>query len=81
MPVSLYQSDYSTLRAQLRFLRRSANLSQIGMAQKLGLTQSYISKLERGESYVDVLLWCRWCELCGVRPGEALAATFEASQH
>ena len=76
MPVSLYQSDYATLRAQMKFLRKSAGVSQIGMASRLELSQSYISKIERGESYVDVLLWCRWCEACGVSPGEALDATF-----
>jgi transcriptional regulator with XRE-family HTH domain len=44
------------------------------MAEALGVGQSYVSKLERGENFVDVLLFARWCSMFGLRvkPGKTL---------
>jgi transcriptional regulator with XRE-family HTH domain len=42
------------------------------MAEALGVGQSYVSKLERGENYIDVLLFARWCAACGVKAGKVL---------
>lgn len=53
-------------------MRIKANLTQTAIAEQLGVGQSYVSKLERGENYVDVLIFARWCVTCGVRPGLAL---------
>ena len=72
MNFSIYHADYDSLRDLLRKLRQQAGLTQDGMAEKLGIGQSYVSKLERGENFVDVLLYVRWCEVCGVKPGEEL---------
>lgn len=74
MPTSLYHADYEGLRAALRNLRIKANLTQTDMADALGVGQSYVSKLERGENYLDVLLFARWCAACGARPGQVLDA-------
>lgn len=72
MPTSLYQSDYQFLRTVLKDLRTEAGLTQVQMADALGVGQSYISKLERGENFVDVLLYARWCQACGAKPGKVL---------
>ncbi len=47
-------------------------MTQTQMAEALELGQSYVSKLERGANFVDLLLYIRWCQACGVKPGEAL---------
>jgi len=72
MSTSLYHADYETLRTLLRSVRRQAGMTQIQMAEALGLGQSYVSKLERGANFVDLLLYIRWCQACGVKPGEVL---------
>lgn len=72
MSASLYHLDYNDIRALLREVRRKAGLTQIQMADALGVGQSYVSKLERGENFVDVLLYARWCQACGFRPGSVL---------
>ncbi|MDH2230285.1 helix-turn-helix transcriptional regulator [Delftia tsuruhatensis] len=72
MSASLYHADYEDLRRVLRSIRRQAGLTQIQMAQTLGVGQSYVSKLERGENFLDVLLYVRWCQACGIKPGVAL---------
>jgi transcriptional regulator with XRE-family HTH domain len=53
-------------------LRKAAGLSPIQLAQRLEVGQSYVSKIERGEAYVDVLVFVDWCIACGVRPGAVL---------
>ncbi|WP_289242013.1 helix-turn-helix transcriptional regulator [Delftia sp.] len=72
MDTSLYHVDYDEIRALLRELRRHSGLTQEQMAVALGVGQSYVSKLERGENFVDVLLYARWCQACGTKPGMAL---------
>lgn len=52
--------------------RRGAGLTQVQLAIKLGVGQSYISKIERAEAYVDVLVFVDWCVACGIRPSTAL---------
>ena len=72
MPISLYQAEYQALRKLMRRIRMKAGLTQAQMAEVLGVGQSYVSKLERGENFVDVLLYVRWCSACGARPGANL---------
>lgn len=52
--------------------RKAAGLTQAQMAEQLGVGQSYVSKIERGESYIDILTFVDWCFACGQSPGQAL---------
>jgi transcriptional regulator with XRE-family HTH domain len=72
MSVSLYHAEYEALRNLMHDVRVKAGLTQVQMAEALGVGQSYVSKLERGENFVDVLLFARWCSVCGVKPGKTL---------
>lgn len=72
MTVSLYHAEYEALRNVMRGARVKAGLTQVDMAEALGVGQSYVSKLERGENFVDVLLFARWCAACGVKAGKTL---------
>ena len=66
--ISLYHSKYKLLRSMLRMSRESAGLTQAQLALALGVGQSYVSKLERGENFVDVMLFVRWLHVCGLKP-------------
>ena len=72
MPASVHNSRYQALRLAMAALRTKAGLSQAQLAERLEVGQSYVSKIERGEAYVDVMLFVDWCQACGVRPGVAL---------
>lgn len=52
--------------------RKQAGLTQVQMAQRLAVGQSYVSKIERGESYVDVMTYVDWVAACGRKPSELL---------
>lgn len=72
MPTSIYHPRYQTLRRAMERARKTAGLTQVQMAEKLGVGQSYVSKIERGESYVDVMTFMDWYAACGLKPGLAL---------
>lgn len=79
MSASLYHANYDDLRALLRAVRVKAGLTQVQMADALGVGQSYVSKLERGENFVDVLLYARWCQACSTKPGIVLDQLLDRS--
>lgn len=56
----------------MRELRRHAGLTQVQLAERLSLDQSYVSKIERGERYVDVLFYIDWCKACEILPSAAI---------
>lgn len=72
MPLSVHHSRYQVLQAGLVALRKTSGLSQVQLAERLGVGQSYVSKIERGEAYVDVLVFVDWCRACGVKAGRTL---------
>lgn len=55
MPRAIYQDDHKKIVARLKSARLEAGLGQIEVAEKLGRTQSYVSKIESGQRRFDVL--------------------------
>lgn len=55
MEKSAFTRDYRILTAMLREMRRRAGMTQEDLAEKVGQTQSYISKWERGELRLDLV--------------------------
>ncbi|VVD31052.1 helix-turn-helix transcriptional regulator [Paraburkholderia dioscoreae] len=72
MPPNIHDDRYRILREHLLALRLKAGLTQAELAQKLGADQSHLSKIERGERYVDTLLFLDWCRACGNDPLKAM---------
>jgi len=58
----------------LRAARRNAGLTQAQLARRLQLGQSFVSKVERGQSYVDVVLLVDWCDACGTSAADIVNA-------
>lgn len=73
MLASIHDLRYRFLQAQLIQLRKAAAMTQAQLAERLGVGQSYVSKIERGEAYVDVILFIDWCKVCEIKPQEAMA--------
>jgi transcriptional regulator with XRE-family HTH domain len=75
---SIHHPRYQALQAHLKTLRKSAGFTQVELARRLNVDQSYLSKIERGERYMDVLLYLDWCRACGVEPGIAINSLLQA---
>jgi transcriptional regulator with XRE-family HTH domain len=55
MEKSIYTREYATLLRLLREAREAAGLTQIDLAAALDKSQSFVSKVERGETRLDVI--------------------------
>lgn len=55
MTKALHSDDYGRFTKRLKEARNQAKLTQIQVAEKLGLPQSYVSKVERGERRIDAV--------------------------
>jgi transcriptional regulator with XRE-family HTH domain len=69
MAKSVFTREYSLLREMLRKAREAANLTQVELAEKLGETQSFVSKCERGERRLDLVQLRVFCEALDVDLG------------
>ena len=68
--------DPSDLRqvfaANLRRLRHAKGLSQEALAHEAGVNRSYMSKLEKGATYVGLEIVGKLARVLGVEPAELL---------
>lgn len=55
MEKTIYSRENSEVIKLLKEIRDHAGVTQIQLADSLGVTQSYVSKIERGERVVDVV--------------------------
>jgi transcriptional regulator with XRE-family HTH domain len=70
---TLLSKDYAVFLAVLKDARLKAGLSQEDVAEKIGETQSFISKCERGERRIDVLELRIWCDALGINLSSFIA--------
>ncbi len=78
MEKSLYSAEYRLLLNLLREARKRSGITQETLAVRLGVTQSFVSKCERGDRRLDVLELRRWVFAIDGDFQEFLS-TFEAS--
>lgn len=79
MVISVHHKRYQKLRSVLKDVRKSAGLTQVQLAERLYMEQSNLSKIERGERFVDTLLFIEYCRACGAVPAEVIAKVDEST--
>lgn len=79
MVLSLHHNRYAKLRSVLKDVRKSAGLTQVQLAKRLHMEQSNLSKIERGERYLDILLFIDYCIECGAVPADVIAKVDQPS--
>ena len=55
LPRAIYTKEHDEIVARLKKARLEAGFGQVEVAEKLGKTQSYLSKIESGQRRFDVL--------------------------
>lgn len=73
MARSTYDQQYQSFLWLLRNLRLQAGVTQNVLAKRLGNTQTFISKVERGERRLDVVEFVEVCEALDIDPKAAFA--------
>ena len=61
MQKTIFSDNQRIFLELLRQARLNAGISQYELADRLAMTQSWISKVERGERGIDVLELRQWC--------------------
>ena len=74
MEKTLFRSEYRILLRLLLQARKDAGVTQEGLALRLDVPRSTITKWETGQHRIDVLEFWSWCEQIGVDPLSLLAA-------
>ena len=68
MPQSTHHQHYQAFLGLLRGLRQDCGMTQAMLADRIGNTQTFVSKVERGERRLDVVEFTEWCEALGCEP-------------
>jgi ribosome-binding protein aMBF1 (putative translation factor) len=66
MEKSIHSARYAVFLKVLREARERADLTQVQLAQKIGESQTFVSKCERGERRVDVIELRAFCQAFGL---------------
>mgnify|MGYP002685501912 CR=1 FL=1 len=66
MEKSIYTKEYITFLKCLVKARKDAGITQVEFAEKIGQTQSFVSRCERGERRIDVIELRVFCEVIGI---------------
>jgi len=78
MQKSIHSAQYAVFLKVLKKAREDAGLSQVQLARKIGETQTFISKCERGERRIDVIELRTFCRAFGVTLKQFVSAVERA---
>ena len=74
MEKSIHSAHYAVFLNVLREARERAGLTQVQLARKIGETQTFVSKCERGERRIDVVELRTFCQAFGLTMNQFIAA-------
>jgi transcriptional regulator with XRE-family HTH domain len=77
MPRSTHHRHYRAFLDLLVQLRDEAGFTQMALAEKIGNTQTFVSKVERGERRLDVVEFAEWCDALGFDAASAFGQFLE----
>ncbi|WP_342619778.1 helix-turn-helix transcriptional regulator [Rhodoferax sp. GW822-FHT02A01] len=66
--MTLYSHRYALLRDELIRLRTEAGLTQRMLCDKIKKSQSFVSKVENGERYLDIIDFIDWTKAIKADP-------------
>ena len=81
MPKSVFTDAYRELLALLIETRKSAGITQVELAERLGRPQPFVSYLERGERRIDVIEFCAIAKALGADPLSLFASLLSRLPH
>lgn len=74
MAKDVRKARYERLRSSLVEQRKSAGVTQVELAERLGRPQSFVSKYERGERRLDVVEFLEVMDALRVPPARFIEA-------
>lgn len=65
MDKSIHSKEYQLVLAELKKARLNAGITQVKLAERLNVTQTFISKCERNERRLDIVELRSFCNAIG----------------
>ncbi len=65
MEKTIYTRDYAIMLRLLKEARQQAGITQVEFARRLKQSQSFVSKIERGDRRIDVVQLRTICQIYG----------------
>ena len=72
---TIHDPRYLKVIERLKQARKSCNISQVELAEKLGRPQSYVAKIEKLERRLDVMELFDWLTAIELNPIDFLIST------
>ena len=73
---SIYDEDYIEIITRLQIIRTSKNITQLDLANKMGKTQSFVSKIESCERRLDVIEFLRWLDTLNISFSDVIPSKY-----
>lgn len=74
---NIQSRSYKEARLLLIHIRKDSGLTQNELADSIGVDQSFISKVERGERRLDIVEFLSYCDALKVSPSEVVEILME----
>jgi transcriptional regulator with XRE-family HTH domain len=78
MEKTIYTREYAVVLRLLKESRERAGITQVDLAKALGRSQSYVSKVERGDRRLDIVQLRTICQALGLTLTEFVRRLEEA---
>jgi transcriptional regulator with XRE-family HTH domain len=73
MDKSVHSPEYQCFLRELRRAREATGLTQAEIAQRLGEPQSWVSRVESGETRMHLIEFRAYCQAIGISPVDFIA--------
>jgi transcriptional regulator with XRE-family HTH domain len=73
--------DYVIIGQRLKNARKSADMTQQELAEKLNLSVAFISRVERGSSHINLRRLTEFCSALGISEGTVLNGVSNMDEH
>jgi len=70
MDKSIYTREYAIVLRLMKQAREHAGITQVELAKRLKQSQSFVSKMERGDRRIDIVQLRTICGIYGLRLSE-----------
>ena len=71
--------DYNVIGERIKIARKTKKITQQDLAEQMGVSIAFLSRIERGSSHVNLKRLSQICSLLGVTEGEILNGSSSGS--
>ena len=71
--------DYNVIGERIKTARKACNMTQETLAEKMGVSIAFLSRIERGSSQINLKRLTQLCSILGTTEGEILNGVSSSS--